>query len=100
MCRYFLIHLLWQHLAAQALKVTLDRCGTFAFAFGGRFFVELARTQLGQQAAFFNRPLEAAQCHFKWLVFFKANGGHGWFESLKPNKALNRKQALPPHESR
>ena len=71
-----LVKLLRQHLAAQTLEVALDRGGALALAFGSRFFVKLTSTQFGQQAALLNSAFEAAQSHFEWLVFFKANGRH------------------------
>jgi hypothetical protein len=46
----------------DALVVTLDRCGGFAFAYRGGFFIVLAATRLGQHAGFFAGALETAQC--------------------------------------
>ena len=62
--------------ALQALEVALDRGRLLAFTLGGRLLVELARAQFGQQPAFFNRALEAAQRHFERLVFLDANSRH------------------------
>ena len=70
------VHLLGQHLAAQPLEVTLDRGRFLALALGGGLFVELARAQLGQQSAFLDRALEAAQRYLEGLVFLDANGRH------------------------
>src|SRR3954471_968535 len=66
-----------QLLAAQALVATFDRGGFLSFAFGCRLFVELACTELGQEAGFFDRALEAAQCGLEGLVFANADAGHG-----------------------
>jgi len=68
-----------QCLAAQALVVALDRSGELALALGGRFFVKLARAQLGEYACFLNGALEAADGNFKRLVFFDADTRHCLF---------------------
>ena len=47
----------------------LDRSRLLALALSRGLFVELARTQFCQQAAFFNEAPQAAQSHFKWLGF-------------------------------
>src|SRR5690606_17651350 len=65
-----------QLLAADALVVPLDRCSMLALALSRGFFVELARTKLGQKTNFFYGALKAAQCSFEGLVFFKTNGRH------------------------
>src|SRR5206468_2759257 len=68
--------------AADALEVAFDGCRLLALALGGGLFVELAGTQIGQQAEFFDGALEAAQCHIERLVFFDANRSHVFSESL------------------
>src|SRR5205814_3770555 len=68
--------------AADALEVALDGCRLLALALGGGLFVELAGTQIGQQAEFLDGALEAAQCHIERLVFFDANRSHVFSESL------------------
>jgi hypothetical protein len=55
--------------------VALDGRGLLALALGGRLFVELAGTQIGQQAELFDSALEAAQRDVERLVFFYADGG-------------------------
>src|SRR5882757_1448986 len=70
------VHLLGQHLAAQALEMALDRRRFLALALGGRLLVDLARAQLREQPAFFNGALKAAQRNFKGLVLLDANGRH------------------------
>jgi len=56
--------------------VALDRSGFLALALGCRLFVELARTQFGQQTAFLDGALEAAQGYLEGLVFLDANRRH------------------------
>src|SRR5450755_2498312 len=75
-CGPALVELGRQLLAAQALVVALDGRRQLALAFGGRLFIELTCTQLGEQARFFDRALEAAQGHFEGLVFANANARH------------------------
>src|SRR5205085_5905424 len=47
--------------AADALEVALYSGGLLALALGGGLFVELARTQIGQQTELFDGALETAQ---------------------------------------
>src|SRR5690349_9210497 len=68
--------LLRQLHAADALEVALDRGRLLALALGGRLFVELAGTQIGQEAELFDGALEAAKSDVERLVFLDANGGH------------------------
>lgn len=71
-----LIHLFRQLHAANTLVMALDSCRFFALALGCWLFVELTRTQVGQQTEFFNSPFKAAQCNVKGFVFFYANRSH------------------------
>jgi hypothetical protein len=41
------VELGWQQLTTQSFVVAFNRCGQFALAFGGRFFIKLACTQFG-----------------------------------------------------
>jgi len=66
----------WQLHGADALVVALNRRCLLALALGGRLFVKLAGTQVGEQAEFLNGALEAAQCNLERLVVFYADGGH------------------------
>src|SRR3954471_7748093 len=70
------VELLWQHLAAQTLEMTLHRGGLLAFALSRRLFVKLARPQFRQQPAFLHGALETAHGDFKRLVVFYADGRH------------------------
>src|SRR6476619_7360667 len=72
----FLEQLLRQLHAADALEVALHGGRLLALALGGRLFVELAGTQVGQQAELFDGALEAAKSDVERLVFLDANGGH------------------------
>src|SRR5690606_11120178 len=65
-----------QLLATDALVVALDRGSMLALALSGRLFIELARTQLGQQTGFLDGALEAAQSGLKRLVFLQTNDRH------------------------
>src|SRR5262245_8721216 len=71
-----LVHLLRQHLAAQALVMALYGGGKLALALGGRLLVELAGAQLGEQARLFHGALEAAHRDFERLVLFNSYGRH------------------------
>jgi len=71
-----LIHFWRQHLAANPLVMAFHSSSGLALALGGGLLVELASTQLGEQAGFFNGALEATDCNFKRLVFFDANTWH------------------------
>src|SRR6185436_9113013 len=71
-----LVHLLRQHLAAQALVMALHRRGELALALRGGLFVELARAQLGQETGLFHGALEAAHRHLERLVFLDSYGRH------------------------
>src|SRR5438094_10669342 len=70
------VQLLGQLHAANALEVALDGGGLLALALGSGLLVELAGTQLSQQAQLLDGALEAAQGYVEWLVLFDANSGH------------------------
>src|ERR1043166_1830069 len=58
-----LVQLRREHLRAHALVAALHRGGVLALALGGRLLVELAGAQLGEEAGFLDRALEAAESH-------------------------------------
>ena len=70
------VHALGQLHAADALEVALHRGRLLALALGSGLLVELARTQIGEQAELLDRALEAAQGHVERFVFLDANGSH------------------------
>ena len=59
------------------------RSGELALALRSGLFIELARTQFGQQPSLFNGALEAAQRHVKRLIFLHANNRHATTPVLK-----------------
>src|SRR5690606_14469895 len=78
-----------QLLAADTLVVTLDRGSMLALALCGGLFVELARTQLGQQTDFFDGALEAAKRGFEGLVFLQTNDRHVFLGLVSKIKDTN-----------
>ena len=66
-----LVHFWRQHLRAKALVAALHGSCMLALALCGGLLIELARTQIGEQARLFNGTFEAAQCDVKRLVFFQ-----------------------------
>src|SRR5690606_17313168 len=70
------VELLGQHLAAQALEVTLDRRRLLALALGGGLLVVLARAELGDHAGLLDGALEAAQGHVERFVFLDSYSRH------------------------
>ena len=52
------VFFLGQHLAAQALVMALDGSRFLPLAFCSRFFIELTRTQLGEQPGLLDGSLE------------------------------------------
>src|SRR5258706_9935610 len=77
-----LVHLLRQHLAAQALVMALHRRGELALALGSRLLVVLAGTQLGEKTGLLHCPLEAPHGDFKRLVFLDPYCRHPALGSL------------------
>ena len=74
--RYQSIQARRQLLATDTLVVALYRGSMLALALSGGLFVELARTQLSQETRFFDGAFEAAQRHFKRLIFLKTYDRH------------------------
>src|SRR5690606_31227387 len=70
------VELLRQHLAADALVVTLDCSGLLALALGGRLLVELARAKLGDDPGFLDRALESTKRDVERLVLLDADCRH------------------------
>src|ERR1044072_1319950 len=68
--------------AGNALHVPLDRGRFFAFPFLGGLFVEFPPPQLGENACFFARSLESAQCGIEILVLANTNARHRNLKSL------------------
>jgi len=71
--------------------------GLLALALLGRLFVELAATQLGQDAGLLTGALEAAQCGVKNLVFLYSNAGH---KSLLAKSVWHKKPGTLAGKSR
>ncbi len=66
----YLVKLFRQHLAAQALMQAFHGSGFFTLPHSRRLLIGLTLAQLGDQPIFFNRAPKAADCYFKWLIFF------------------------------